>query len=135
MRIQTPQALIRIRSLLASPTPQLVRISVKNKGCAGMSYHLEYVQKPEKFDEIVSQDGVKVVVDSKALFSIIGSEMDWQEDALMSKFVFKSESLFPMWGETGLPKRVLMAILCRSEYYRRVWMRRVVHGVVVASLD
>lgn len=56
-----------------------------------MSYHLEYVDKPEKFDEIVEQDGVKVVIDSKALFSIIGSEMDWQEDALQARFVFNSE--------------------------------------------
>lgn len=47
-----------------------------------MSYHLEYVDKPGKFDEIVEQDGVKVLIDSKALFSIIGSEMDWKEDAL-----------------------------------------------------
>lgn len=56
-----------------------------------MSYHLEYVDKPERFDEVVEQDGVKVVLDSKALFSIIGSEMDWQEDALGAKFVFNSE--------------------------------------------
>ncbi len=55
---------------------------MKNKGCAGLSYHLEYVDQPGKFDEVVEQDGVKVVIDSKALFSIIGSEMDWQEDAL-----------------------------------------------------
>jgi iron-sulfur cluster assembly 1 len=47
-----------------------------------MSYHLEYVEVPAKFDEIIEQDGVKVLIDSKALFSIIGSEMDWQEDAL-----------------------------------------------------
>ena len=47
-----------------------------------MSYHLEYVDKPGMFDEIVEQDGVRVLIDSKALFSIIGSEMDWQEDAL-----------------------------------------------------
>jgi len=47
-----------------------------------MSYHLEYVEKPGKFDEIVEQDGVKVLIDSKALFSIIGSEMDWVEDKL-----------------------------------------------------
>ena len=60
----------------------MIRISVKNKGCAGLSYHLEYVEKPEKFDEVVEQDGVKVLIDSKALFSIIGSEMDWKEDAL-----------------------------------------------------
>ena len=47
-----------------------------------MSYHLDYVEKPEQFDEVIVQDGVKVLVDSKALFSIIGSEMDWAEDRL-----------------------------------------------------
>lgn len=47
-----------------------------------MSYHLEYVDKPGKFDEIIEQDGIKVLIDSKALFSIIGSEMDWAEDKL-----------------------------------------------------
>lgn len=67
---------------MKSPTPQHLRIGVRNKGCAGLSYHLEYVDKPGKFDEVVEQDGVKVVIDSKALFSIIGSEMDWQEDGL-----------------------------------------------------
>lgn len=67
---------------MKSPTPQHLRIGVRNKGCAGLSYHLEYVDKPGKFDEVVEQDGVKVLIDSKALFSIIGSEMDWQEDGL-----------------------------------------------------
>lgn len=47
-----------------------------------MSYHLEYVDKPARFDEVVEQDGVKVLIDSKALFSIIGSEMDWKVDRL-----------------------------------------------------
>lgn len=48
-----------------------------------MSYHLEYVPPPGgKFDEVVEQDGVRVLIDSKALFSIIGSEMDWKEDRL-----------------------------------------------------
>jgi iron-sulfur cluster assembly accessory protein len=92
MLYQTPTALTHIAALLLSPTPRLIRIGVRNKGCAGMSYHLDYVVAPEKFDEIVEQDGVKVVVDSKALFSVIGSEMDWQEDALGAKFVFKSRS-------------------------------------------
>ena len=68
--------------MLKSPTPQMIRIGVRNKGCAGLSYHLEYVEKPAKFDEVVEQDGVKVLIDSKALFSIIGSEMDWKEDGL-----------------------------------------------------
>lgn len=47
-----------------------------------MSYHLEYVDQPGKFDEKVEQDGVIVLIDSKALFSIIGSEMDWVEDRI-----------------------------------------------------
>lgn len=53
-----------------------------------MTYHLEYVDAPGKFDEEVIQDGVKVLIDSKALFSIIGSEMDWVDDKLASRFVF-----------------------------------------------
>jgi len=58
-----------------------------------MSYHLEYVDKPGKFDEKVEQDGVTVLIDSKALFSIIGSEMDWVEDRLSSKFAFKNPNV------------------------------------------
>jgi iron-sulfur cluster assembly protein len=49
-----------------------------------MSYHLEYVDQPAKFDEVVEQDGVRVLIDSKALFSIIGTEMDWTEDRIRS---------------------------------------------------
>lgn len=79
---QSTDAVRRLQQLLSGPTPQLIRIGVRNKGCAGMSYHLEYVEKPGRFDEVVEQDGVKVFIDSKALFSIIGSEMHWQEDRM-----------------------------------------------------
>lgn len=60
-----------------------------------MSYHLEYIKPEEaaKFDERVQQDGVEVLIESKALFSIIGSEMDWQEDRLSAKFVFNNPNV------------------------------------------
>lgn len=86
----TPSALDHLRSLLDSPTPKLIRIGVRNRGCSGLIYHLEYVEKPGKFDEEVVQDGVKVLIDSKALFSVIGSEMDWKDDKLASRFVFNN---------------------------------------------
>ncbi|EGO19467.1 hypothetical protein SERLADRAFT_478910 [Serpula lacrymans var. lacrymans S7.9] len=89
----TSNAVQRLQAMLHGPTPQLIRIGVRNKGCAGLSYHLDYVDKPEKFDEVVQQDGVRVLIDSKALFSIIGSEMDWKEDSLSSKFVFKNPNI------------------------------------------
>ena len=48
---------------------------------------------PGAFDEAVEQDGVKVLIDSKALFSIIGSEMDWVEDKLNQRFVFRNPNI------------------------------------------
>lgn len=83
-------AVEHLRGLLDQPEPQLIRIGVKNRGCSGLTYHLEYVSEPGKFDETVEQDGVKVLIDSKALFSIVGSEMDWLDDKLSQRFVFKN---------------------------------------------
>lgn len=83
-------AVSHLKGLLDQPTPQMIRIGVRNRGCSGLTYHLEYIEEPNKFDEIVEQDGVKVVIDSKALFSIVGSEMDWLDDKISSRFIFKN---------------------------------------------
>lgn len=89
----TPKAVAQLRRLLSQPEPRMIRVGVKNRGCSGLSYHLEYVDKPGSFDEVVEQDDVKVLIDSKALFSIIGSEMDWEDSKLSSKFVFKNPNI------------------------------------------
>ncbi len=94
----TPPAMEHLRDLLEQPEPKMIRVGVKNRGCSGLAYHLEYVEKPGAFDEVVEQDGVKVLVDSKALFSIIGSEMDWQEDKLSTRFVFKNPNIKEQCG-------------------------------------
>ncbi|CDO96202.1 unnamed protein product [Kluyveromyces dobzhanskii CBS 2104] len=86
----TPNAISHLKGLLDQPEPQLIRIGVTNRGCSGLTYDLQYISTPGKFDEVVEQDGVKVIIDSKALFSIVGSEMDWVDDKLSSKFVFKN---------------------------------------------
>ncbi|PGH36842.1 iron-sulfur cluster assembly protein [[Emmonsia] crescens] len=94
----TPEAILHLRRLTDQPDPKLVRVGVKNRGCSGLSYNLEYVDKPAPFDEVVEQDGVKILIDSKALFSIIGTEMDWQEDSLASRFVFKNPNIKDQCG-------------------------------------
>lgn len=63
-----------------------------------MAYNLDYVDQPGKFDEVVvtkNQAGqeIKVLIDSRALFSIIGSTMDWQESKLGNKFVFDNPNI------------------------------------------
>lgn len=94
----TPSAVNHLRALLDRPSPKLIKVGVRNRGCSGLAYHLEYVDKVGKLDEEVVQDGVTLVIDSKALFSIIGSEMDWVEDNLSQKFVFKNPNIKEQCG-------------------------------------
>lgn len=51
----------------------------------------------------MEQDGVKVLIDSKALFSIIGSEMDWVSDRLSERFVFRNPNISKLWVVEGNP--------------------------------
>ena len=99
----TPTAIDQLHTLLTLPEPKFIRVGVKNRGCSGLAYHLEYVDKAGKFDEAVEQDGVKVLIDSKALFSIIGSEMDWVEDKLNERFVFRNPNISRSFPVVSLP--------------------------------
>ncbi|KAK5120195.1 hypothetical protein LTR85_006401 [Meristemomyces frigidus] len=94
----TPKAVEQLHELFDQPESKLIRVGVKNRGCSGLAYHLEYVDKAGAFDEAVEQDGVKVLIDSKALFSIIGSEMDWVEDKLSARFVFRNPNITESCG-------------------------------------
>ncbi|KAJ4356224.1 Iron-sulfur assembly protein 1 [Didymosphaeria variabile] len=94
----SPSAVSHLRALLEQPEPKLIRIGTKAKGCSGLAYHLEYVDKPSPLDEQVEQDGVKVLIDNKALLNIIGSEMDWLEDKLNERFVFKNPNITEQCG-------------------------------------
>ncbi|KTW29419.1 hypothetical protein T552_01370 [Pneumocystis carinii B80] len=84
----TPRAVERLKELLNQPEPKMIRIGTKRKGCAGLSYLLEYVDEPGKYDETIIQDGVAILIDNRALFTIIGSKMDWVQDKLAARFVF-----------------------------------------------
>ncbi|KAK5175306.1 Iron-sulfur assembly protein 1 [Saxophila tyrrhenica] len=94
----TPTAISQLHQLADAPESKLIRVGVKNRGCSGLAYHLEYVDKAGSFDETVEQEGVKVLIDSKALFSIIGSEMDWVEDKLQARFVFRNPNITEQCG-------------------------------------
>lgn len=104
----TPAAVEHLRAMLDQPDPKLIKVGVRNRGCSGLAYHLEYVDKAGAFDEAVEQDGVKVLIDSKALFSIIGSEMDWVEDKLSQRFVFRNPNISEYFLPYYYPMGVLM---------------------------
>jgi iron-sulfur cluster assembly protein len=89
----TPGALSRIQALLAARQKDAlgVRLSVKTKGCSGLAYSLEYVDTPVAGDEEVAlANSMRLYIDPGALLFLIGSEMDYQEDALKSGFLFRN---------------------------------------------
>ena len=67
-----------------------VRVGVKRGGCAGMSYIMEYINKPNPNDEIIEDKGVKVFIDSAAVMYLLGTEMDYKKEDFSSNFVFKN---------------------------------------------
>jgi iron-sulfur cluster assembly protein len=88
----TEAAADRIRALLAKRGKPAVgiRVGVRSRGCSGLTYTLEYADEKGKFDEIVEDKGVTVLIDPKASMFIIGTEMDYVEDKLQSGFTFRN---------------------------------------------
>src|SRR5580692_5467659 len=88
----TDSAADRIRALLAKRgKPSLgIRVGVRSRGCSGLTYTLEYADEKGKFDEIVEDKGVTILIDPKASMFIIGTEMDYVEEKLESGFVFRN---------------------------------------------
>jgi len=90
----TQSAVQRVKTLLlGNPEAIGLRVGVRQRGCNGMSYTLDYTTEKKKFDEVVTQDGVTVIVDAKAQMSLLGTEMDYQETALSSEFVFNNPNI------------------------------------------
>ncbi|WP_371419095.1 HesB/IscA family protein [Labrys sp. KNU-23] len=67
-----------------------VRVGIKNGGCAGMSYTMEYAEAANPLDEVVEDKGVKVLIDPKAVLFLLGTEMDYKTDKLSAQFVFNN---------------------------------------------
>jgi iron-sulfur cluster assembly protein len=88
----TERAASRVRELIDSADRPLagVRVGIKKGGCAGMEYTLEGVEAPSAADDVVSDHGVKVYVDPKAILFLLGSVMDFETTKLRSGFVFQN---------------------------------------------
>ncbi|RUT33206.1 iron-sulfur cluster assembly accessory protein [Arsenicitalea aurantiaca] len=67
-----------------------VRVGVRNAGCAGMAYTLDYVAEPVAGDDHVEQDGVHVYVEPKATMFLLGTIMDFEQSKMSSGFTFKN---------------------------------------------
>jgi iron-sulfur cluster assembly protein len=88
----TDAAAERVRDIMSNSDRPIIglRVGVKNGGCAGMSYTMEYAEEAAPYDEVVEDKGVTVLIDPKAVLFLLGTEMDFQVDKLSSRFVFNN---------------------------------------------
>jgi iron-sulfur cluster assembly protein len=76
----TEAAAERIKTVMAKADHPIaaVRVGVKNGGCAGMAYTMEYAEKINPLDEVVEDKGVRILIDPKAVLFLLGTEMDYR---------------------------------------------------------
>ena len=94
----TPAALSRLQQLMAKQEGAGLRVGVKNGGCAGMEYTMEWAKEQGRFDEVVEQDGARVLIDAKAVMFLLGTEMDYQASTLKAGFVFNNPNQISACG-------------------------------------
>ena len=94
----TDAAAMRIAALMARGEGVGLRVGVKNGGCAGMEYTIEWAAEQGKFDEVVEDKGAKILIDPKAIMFLLGTEMDYQESTLKSGFVFNNPNQISACG-------------------------------------
>ena len=85
-------AAARVKEIMAKADRPYVglRVGVKNGGCAGQEYVLEYAEAANPLDEVVEDKGVTILVDPKAILFLIGTEIDYETTRLSAKFAFRN---------------------------------------------
>ncbi|ABY32353.1 MAG: HesB/IscA family protein [Methylobacteriaceae bacterium] len=88
----TDRAADRLKAIMADAETPIagLRVGVKNGGCAGMSYTMEYAEERKAGEDVIEDRGVTVFIDPKAVLFLLGTEMDFQTTKLSSQFVFNN---------------------------------------------
>ncbi len=88
----TSEALRRLKSLIreAEEDVKAIKLGVKNGGCAGMAYTMDYLEEISNSEEIIKIEDVNIIIDNSAILFLLGTELDYEETKLNSGFVFNN---------------------------------------------
>ena len=94
----TPAAVQQISKLMDRENRHGLRIGVKKGGCAGMEYTMDYVDEADPNDEVVEQDGARVLIAPMAQMFLFGTEIDYETSLLVSGFKFRNPNVADACG-------------------------------------
>ena len=89
----TPAATRQIAKLMEKDGHQGLRIGVKKGGCAGMEYTMDFAETVDPMDEIVEQEGARVMIAPMAQMFLFGTEIDYETSLLESGFKFRNPNV------------------------------------------
>lgn len=85
----TESAANRVRTFLENRGKGLgLRLGVKTSGCSGLAYVLEFVDEMNEDDQVFEQHGINVIIDSKSLVYLNGTQLDFVKEDLNEGFKF-----------------------------------------------
>ncbi len=94
----TPTAAAQIATLMQKGGTKGLRIGVKKGGCAGMEYTMDYVDEIDPNDEVIEQEGARVMIAPMAQMFLFGTEIDYRSTLLESGFVFNNPNVAEACG-------------------------------------
>ncbi len=94
----TPRAAAQIAKLMDTAGHKGLRIGIKKGGCAGMEYTMDYVAEVDPLDEVVEQDGARVMIAPMAQMFLFGTEIDYETSLLESGFKFRNPNVVEACG-------------------------------------
>ena len=94
----TPAAINQIAKLMERDGHKGLRIGIKKGGCAGMEYTMDYAAEVDPNDEVVEQDGARVMIAPMAQMFLFGTQIDYETSLLESGFKFKNPNVTDACG-------------------------------------
>lgn len=67
-----------------------VRVGVESGGCSGLSYKLDFDDNKKEGDELIENNGVKLLVNKKSYLYLIGTTLEFTEGLNGKGFVFNN---------------------------------------------
>ncbi len=94
----TPNAVRHITRLMEREGAKGLRVGVKKGGCAGMEYTMETAAEIGEHEEVVEQDGARVIIAPMAQMFMFGTEIDYETGLLESGFKFRNPNVTEACG-------------------------------------
>lgn len=86
----SPSAAIKLLDIKKKYQAKYINFTIKSGGCSGFQYVLEPCHQEPKSEELYEKDNLKIKIHKEETFLLLGTEIDWEDDIMGQRFIFKN---------------------------------------------